>query len=59
MKDEMGGAGRAHGETRNAYKILVRTSEGNRLLGRFERKWEDNIKMDLTETVIEVWVELI
>jgi hypothetical protein len=33
------------GETRNAYKILMRKPE----LGTPRRKWEDNIKMDLGE----------
>jgi hypothetical protein len=37
------------GEVRNAYNILVRKSEGKRPLGRRRRRWEDNIKMDLTE----------
>jgi hypothetical protein len=35
------------GETRNAYKILVRKPEGKRPLGRPRRRWVDNIKMDL------------
>jgi hypothetical protein len=34
------------GEKRNAYRILVRTPEGKRLLGRPRNRWEDNIKMD-------------
>jgi hypothetical protein len=37
------------GETRNAYRILVRKPEGKRPLGRPRRRWVDNIKMDLTE----------
>jgi hypothetical protein len=37
------------GETRNAYKDLVGKLEGKRLLGRRRRRWEDNIRMDLTE----------
>jgi hypothetical protein len=47
----MGEACRAHGEIRNAYKILVGKHEGKRPLGR--RKWEDNIKMDLEEINLE------
>ena len=31
------------------HKILVGKPEGNRLLGRPRRRWEDNIKMDLEE----------
>ena len=34
---------------RNAYKVLVRTPESKRPLGRLIRKWEDNIKMDLRD----------
>jgi hypothetical protein len=36
-------------EKRNAYKILVRKSDGKRPLGRPRRRWVDNIKMDLRE----------
>jgi len=34
---------------RGANKVLVRKSEGNRPLGRFRCRREDNIKMDLQE----------
>jgi hypothetical protein len=34
--------GRTHGE--NAYKVLVGTPEGKRLLGKPRRRWEDSIK---------------
>jgi hypothetical protein len=37
------------GEVRGAYNILVGRPEGRRPLGRPRRRWEDNIKMDLTE----------
>jgi len=40
----MGGAG-------NACKFLVWISEGTRLLGRPTCTWEDNITMDIKETV--------
>jgi len=30
--------------------VLVRYSEGKRLLGRPGRRWEDNIKMNVKET---------
>jgi hypothetical protein len=36
-------------EKRNAYRLLVGTPEGNRLLGRPRRRWVNNIKMDLGE----------
>jgi hypothetical protein len=45
----MGGACSTNGETRNAYRILVRKPEGKRPLGRPRRRWVDNIKMDLRE----------
>ena len=34
---------------RNAYRVLVWKPESKRPLGRPRRRWEDNIKMDLTE----------
>jgi hypothetical protein len=37
------------GEPRNAYRLLVRNPEGNRLLGRPRHRWVDKIKMDLRE----------
>ena len=38
-------------ECRSAFKILTGKPTGKRPLGRLKRKWEDNIKMDLKETV--------
>jgi hypothetical protein len=38
-----------NGAKRNGYRILVEKSEGRRPLGRPRRRWEDNIKMDLSE----------
>jgi hypothetical protein len=38
------------GQKRNSYRILVGKPEEKRQLGRPRRRWEDNIKMDLTET---------
>jgi hypothetical protein len=35
-------------ETKIAYKILIVKPEGKRPLRRPRRKWEDNIKMDLS-----------
>jgi len=45
---------------RNAYKILVRKSEGNKPLGRSRRIWENNNRMDLGEMVWEFsdWMHL-
>jgi hypothetical protein len=37
------------GEKRNAYRILLGTTEGKRPLRRPRRRWVDNIKMDLRE----------
>jgi hypothetical protein len=39
----------AHGDKRDAYRILVRKPEENRPLGRSRNEWVDNIKMDLRE----------
>jgi hypothetical protein len=46
---------------RNAYKILVGIREGERSLGKHRRRWEDNIRMDLTETDWRVvdWIHVI
>ncbi|KAJ4427587.1 hypothetical protein ANN_25235 [Periplaneta americana] len=48
------------GESRNAYRVLVGTLEGNRSLGRPRRRWEDNIKMDLMEVGYDdrEWINL-
>jgi hypothetical protein len=37
------------GEERKVYKVLVGKPEGKRPLGRPRRRWEDGIRMDLTE----------
>jgi hypothetical protein len=37
------------GENRNAYRLLLRMSDGKRPLGRPRRRWVDNIRMDLGE----------
>jgi hypothetical protein len=42
------------GEMRNVYKILVGKPEGKRPLGRTNRRWEDNIRIDLREIGLEV-----
>jgi hypothetical protein len=36
---------------KNAYNFLIEESGRMRLLERSDRKWENNIKMDLKETV--------
>jgi len=33
---------------RNAYRVLVRKAEGQRLLARLWHRWEENIKIDLS-----------
>jgi hypothetical protein len=35
-------------ERRGVYKVLVGKPEGNMSFGRPRRRWEDNIKMDLS-----------
>jgi transcription termination factor 2 len=48
------------GEGRGVYRALVGRSEGERPLGRPRCRWEDNIKMDLSEIGIdgENWILL-
>jgi hypothetical protein len=48
------------GEGKGAYRVLVGWPEGKRPLGRPRRRWEDNIKMDLTEMRIDGvnWIRL-
>jgi hypothetical protein len=46
-------------EVRGAYKILVGRHEGRRPLGRPRRRWEDNIKMDLREIGLGMWIGFI
>jgi hypothetical protein len=45
----MGRACSTNGEKRNAYRILVRNSQGKTPLGRPKRRWVDNIKIHLEE----------
>jgi hypothetical protein len=42
-EDEMGRACRAHGEKRNAYRVLVGKPEGNRPLGKLRSRWVGTI----------------
>jgi hypothetical protein len=43
------------GEGRNVYRVLVGKLEGKRPLERPRRRWEDMIKMDLSEVGWGVW----
>jgi hypothetical protein len=36
-------------EMRNAYKLLVRKTQGKKAFGRPKRKWENDIKMEFIE----------
>jgi hypothetical protein len=58
----MGGACSKYGERGGVYRGLVGKHEGNRLLGRPRRRWEDNtsIKMDLQKVGCGGmdWIEL-
>ena len=47
-------------QSRSPYRFLVGNPEGNRSLGRQRRRWENNIKMDLTEVgcVLGGWIAL-
>jgi hypothetical protein len=58
--NEMGGVCSADGEDRGVYRVLVKTPEGTRPLGRPRRRWEDNIKTDLQEVGCGVmdWIGL-
>jgi hypothetical protein len=48
------------GKKRNAYRILVVKPEGKRPLRRPRHRWEDNIRMDLTDIGLGVmdWIDL-
>ncbi|KAJ4441956.1 hypothetical protein ANN_11820 [Periplaneta americana] len=47
------------GESRSAYRVLVGRPEGKRPLGRPRRRWEINIKMDLSEVGYDRdWISL-
>ena len=43
------------GEGRGVHRVLVGKPEGKRPLGRTRRRWEDNIKMDLSGSGRELW----
>ena len=44
-------------EGRSAFKILTGISTGN-LFGRHRRKWEDNIRLDLKEALVNATLNL-
>ena len=46
-------------EGRSAFKLLTDTTTGKRPLGSPRRRWENNIRMDLKEKVINArnWVD--
>jgi hypothetical protein len=46
------------GEKTNAYRILMGKPEGKRPLGRFRRRWVENIKMNLGQDGV-IWPGLI
>ena len=47
------------GKRRVLYSVSVRKPEGRRLLERFRRVWEDNIKKDLPEVEWGMeWIDL-
>jgi hypothetical protein len=48
------------GETRNTFRVLIRTFEGKRSQERPRRRWENYIKMNLREIEWEVvdWIYL-
>jgi hypothetical protein len=56
----MGRACSTNVEEMNAYRILVGKPEGKRPLGSPTRRWVDNIKIDLRETVCDNmdWIDL-
>ena len=47
-------------EDRSAFKTLTDKRIGKRPFGRYGRRWEDNIRMDLKEVYIttRIWVDL-
>jgi len=48
------------GEERGVYRVLAGKPEGRRPLGRYRRRWVDNIRMDLQEVGCGYmdWIEL-
>jgi hypothetical protein len=48
----------AYGEGRGVYRVTAEKPEGKRPLGRPRHRWEDNIKADLQDVGVEVWIGL-
>ena len=48
------------GELRDVCRVFVGKFQGKRLLGRYRRRWEDNIKMDLISLGLGFmdWIDL-
>ena len=48
------------GESRGIYRVLVGKPEGKRPFGRHQRRWEDNIKIELQKVGCGGvdWIEL-
>jgi hypothetical protein len=48
------------GDGRGVYRVLGGRTEGKRPLGSPRHRWEDNIKLDLTEIGIDAanWIQL-
>ena len=42
-----------------AYRFFVERSDENRPLGKTQRRWEDNIKVDIQEIRLKAWIGLI
>jgi hypothetical protein len=59
-EDDVGGTCAGTVEGRGVYRVLIGRPEGRRPLGRHRRRWEDNIKMDLREIMIDgaTWIQL-
>jgi hypothetical protein len=47
------------GERSGAYRVLVGKSNGERLLGRKRRRWEENSKMNIQKYDERAWTGLI
>jgi hypothetical protein len=49
-----------HARIRNAYKIVDGKPQQKTSLGRLIQRWEDSIKIDLTETICENmdWIQV-
>ena len=48
-----------YGKRKGAHTVFMVRPEGKRQFGRPQRKWEDNIKVDLQEVGCGAWTELI